>query len=347
VQLPPKGVLVNTPIGKCELFIRFPRVNAARQEGAHAHQVLFTPRRPTSHAREGEEAYTVCVPDLGSDVVWALEYEPTASDVLRPSAATAFHGGVLDGGGPRHMALHPDPRVHVAYVAYELTSQVASYAVDPVTGQLTGGPLPPGPVCVLDDTGSIAKTELSAAFGAEGAATRARCGKLVQRPSGGAACCSDADTSVAAIRVSPTGSHVFVSSRVVNGDGAISAISLDEKGRLIPPSACAPVCVASSCGLIPRDFCLTTQVGEGGARSLVALVANQDSGTIFAVPVAGGRKARKVAEIPTPVCLSLAPDKERPCARSRSSPLMVTAAAVASGALITIFVVRAFRAWKQ
>lgn len=297
VQLPPKGVQVDTPIGKCELHVRFPRVHAARQEGPHAHQIVFVPRRPAAGV---EEAHSVLVPDLGSDTVWAFDYEPDSQPVLSHSAAAAVHGGALDGCGPRQLALHP--RHRVAYVAYELTSQIAAFALDPATGQPTGTPLPPGPVCVLDARCSAPDTSLSAAFGDESA--RASCLALVRQGEGGSPRCSDRDTTVAAICVHPSCSHVFVSSRRVEADGAISAIPIDEAGRLLPPDAPRRIRIASSGGRTPRDFVLVRAAG-----ALVALVANQDSSCLVAIPVGGGGAARVLAEVPTPVCLCLAPEE--------------------------------------
>jgi len=311
IQLPPKGVEVDTPIGKCELYIRFPRTHAARQEAPHAHQLVFSRRRPTELTAVGEEAYAVLVPDLGSDIVWAFDYEPSTSGVLLPAAATAIHAGVLDGGGSRHVALHPDPRLRVAYVAYELTSQVAAYAVDPSSGQPTGTPLPPGPVCALDVGASAATPAgLSSAFGPAAAAARLRCVGLVRRGGGGAARCSDDETSLAAIRVTASGSHVILSSRVAGADGVLSALLLDKRGRLVASSDARPAGLASSLGRSPRDFVLVPLPGAPSGQ--VALVANQDSGTIVALPLAGGGQARCVADVPTPVCLCLTPEDAEP-----------------------------------
>ena len=124
VTLPPPRIAVGAPVGP----LSFPRGCEARQDAPHAHMVLVSPS-----ARA--DGVTVLVPDLGSDVVWALRYDGASATPLVAEAACATdHGGAsLLGGGPRHMALHPS--LNVAYVGYELTSQVAAYAVDADTGR--------------------------------------------------------------------------------------------------------------------------------------------------------------------------------------------------------------------
>lgn len=109
--------------------ITFPRRNVARQEQAHAHMVQMS------------GADTILVPDLGSDVVWNLKYLVDEVNPLKIVSAGAVHES-LAGGGPRHLALHPS--LPICYVAFELTSLVAAFAIDPANGTISGAPLPPG-----------------------------------------------------------------------------------------------------------------------------------------------------------------------------------------------------------
>lgn len=198
---------------------------------------------------------------------------------------------------------------------------------------------------------------LSVPFGPSGGDARSRCVRLVRHRPGQPPHCSDKDTSAAALRVCPenktrpagenktpggengarpAGGHLLVSSRVAGQNGALSAIGLDETGRLVPPSNVAPLGIACTLGRTPRDFVLVWREGKGGgdrprfesyfgfkpwpfASSFpflgqgyfgqpVALVANQDSGTIAAIPVTGGGVSAVIARVPTPVCLCLAPE---------------------------------------
>ena len=114
-MLPPRG----------EKTIQFPGPNAARQEGSHAHMCVFS---------RGTDATTVLVPDLGSDVVWSIPYDAAnkAAPLGKPVATAAGYADLM-GGGPRHVAVHHGASAGragpVAYVAYELTSQVAAWAM--------------------------------------------------------------------------------------------------------------------------------------------------------------------------------------------------------------------------
>ena len=226
------------------------------------------------------------------------------------------------------MALHPT--LPVAYVAYELTSLVAAFEVDAATGRLADTPLPPGPVCVLDTRGA-----------AEAAAARVApqspeskpsltpprvtlpegCAFAAPDPPGTYAHllagdrCSDAATSIAACRVAPDGRHLFVSNRVVDGEGAISALQLEPNGQLLDPKGAeGAASFAGTRDRTPRDFVLL-RAGSDGAPLLLA--ANQDSHTLYAVPLAAcaacaacpaGGGTRLVAKVPSPVCIAVPPE---------------------------------------
>ncbi|KQW43320.1 MULTISPECIES: lactonase family protein [unclassified Roseateles] len=95
-------------------------VNPQRQKEPHPHGIYPDPSQ--------KRAY---VPDLGIDkvVIYRLD---TASGRLSPN--TPAHATTEAGGGPRHMAFHPNGRW--AYVNLELTSRVAAYRLDAATGAL-------------------------------------------------------------------------------------------------------------------------------------------------------------------------------------------------------------------
>ena len=93
-------------------------VNAARQEGPHAHSTTMTP----------DNRFAI-VADLGLDklMVYAFDEE---RGTLNAHAEVATQPGA----GPRHLAFHPNGQ-HV-YVANELNSTVAMYNYDAANGAL-------------------------------------------------------------------------------------------------------------------------------------------------------------------------------------------------------------------
>ena len=107
-------------------------VNPQRQARAHPHAIYPGPMQ--------DRAY---VPDLGIDQVVIYRLDAAGARLLPHTPA---HAATEPGGGPRHLAFHPDGR-H-AYVALELSSRVAAYRVDAVTGALQAlgaqSSLPPG-----------------------------------------------------------------------------------------------------------------------------------------------------------------------------------------------------------
>ena len=119
-------------------------VNPQRQKEPHPHGIY--PRQ----TQTGTLAY---VPDLGLDKVMIYRLD-TASGRLSPH--TPAHASTEPGGGPRHMAFHPNGRY--AYVNLELTSRVAAYRVDAATGALEGFQvLPSLPAGVQVDGNSTAE----------------------------------------------------------------------------------------------------------------------------------------------------------------------------------------------
>jgi 6-phosphogluconolactonase len=92
--------------------------HADRQEGPHAHQIV-----------SDFDAKHVFGVDLGADRVNVLNLD-LVSGALSPN--TVPFANSASGGGPRHMAFHPD-RQH-AYVLNELTSSIDAHRYDPVRG---------------------------------------------------------------------------------------------------------------------------------------------------------------------------------------------------------------------
>lgn len=97
-------------------------VNPQRQKEPHPHGIYPDPTRTRAY-----------VPDLGLDKVLIYRLD-AASGRLSPNAPA--DATTEPGGGPRHMAFHPNGRY--AYVNLELTSRVAAYRVDAATGALKG-----------------------------------------------------------------------------------------------------------------------------------------------------------------------------------------------------------------
>ncbi|MGQ3055517.1 MAG: lactonase family protein [Roseateles sp.] len=97
-------------------------VNPQRQKQPHPHGIYPGPSQTRAY-----------VPDLGIDKVMIHRLD-VASGRLSPN--TPAHATTEAGGGPRHMAFHPNGRW--AYVNLELTSRVAAYRVDGATGALEG-----------------------------------------------------------------------------------------------------------------------------------------------------------------------------------------------------------------
>ena len=95
-------------------------VNAARQEGPHAHAALF-----------GPSGKRVFVPDLGADRIFSYRADPgnasLAPTLQRSVAANA-------GAGPRHVRFHPNQQW--MYGIDELSGSITRYDFDIDTGKL-------------------------------------------------------------------------------------------------------------------------------------------------------------------------------------------------------------------
>jgi 6-phosphogluconolactonase len=95
-------------------------VNAARQEGPHAHAALF-----------GPSGKRVFVPDLGADRIFSYRADPGAASLtptLQKSVATNA------GAGPRHVRFHPNQKW--MYGINELSGSITRYDFDIHTGKL-------------------------------------------------------------------------------------------------------------------------------------------------------------------------------------------------------------------
>jgi len=119
-------------------------VNPRRQTSPHPHGIHLGPTQ--AHAY---------VPDLGLDKVMIYRLDAAGGRLLPNVPA---HASTEPGGGPRHLAFHPNGRY--AYVNLEITSRVAAYRVDAATGALEGfqvlSSLPPGVVVEGNSTAEIA-----------------------------------------------------------------------------------------------------------------------------------------------------------------------------------------------
>jgi 6-phosphogluconolactonase len=96
-------------------------INAERQQSPHIHSTV------PSHDNK-----FLYVMDLGTDKIYIYEFN--AEEGTLKSASTP-EVSVVPGAGPRHFTFHPSG--DFAYLAEELTSTVAAFSVDRVTGALT------------------------------------------------------------------------------------------------------------------------------------------------------------------------------------------------------------------
>jgi len=118
-------------------------VNPRRQTSPHPHGIHPDPT--------GSYVYAV---DLGMDQVVIYRLDATTG---RLTPGRPAHTTTEPGGGPRHLAFHPNGRY--AYVNLEITSRVAAYRVDAATGALQGfqvvSSLPPGVIVEGNSTAEI------------------------------------------------------------------------------------------------------------------------------------------------------------------------------------------------
>lgn len=94
-------------------------VNERRQRNSHVHAVVLSP----------DEKHLL-VPDLGTDKVNVYRYDPKAEEPLSPGSP-AF-ASANPGGGPRHLAFHPNGKF--AYLVLEMEGAVMVF--DNANGEL-------------------------------------------------------------------------------------------------------------------------------------------------------------------------------------------------------------------
>ncbi len=95
-------------------------VNRSRQDRPHVHAVVLSP----------DERYLM-VPDLGTDKVNIYRFDASSAEPLTPAASPFAFANA--GGGPRHLAFHPNGK-H-AYLVLEMEGAVAAF--DYHDGKLT------------------------------------------------------------------------------------------------------------------------------------------------------------------------------------------------------------------
>ena len=279
-----------------DVTITFPGPNANRQDRAHAHMVLYS---------KGSESDSILVPDLGSDCVWSIPYVgPRISGGPLGTPIATGYDPVLAGGGPRHAVLHPNPTIRKIYVAYELTSLVASFDIDEKTGAIVSSSMPsysrPNVCNVLAGTKSHSfYSDASAASTSEEDRRAYEQFLRYDSKKESVPTCADKDTSVAAIRITPDASHLLVSSRIVNGEGTISALPLLENGDLNPQFSAK---IRGVLGRTPRDFV----VMDGPTTAPTIIAASQDTDEIVVLRE-GEEAVILTKDAPTPVCLCVVP----------------------------------------
>jgi 6-phosphogluconolactonase len=96
-------------------------VNAERQQSPHIHSAV--------PSYDNKFLYVM---DLGTDKIYIYEFNAEEGTL---KSATTPEISVVPGAGPRHFTFHPSG--NFAYLAEELTSTVAAFSVDKVTGALT------------------------------------------------------------------------------------------------------------------------------------------------------------------------------------------------------------------
>jgi 6-phosphogluconolactonase len=110
-------------LGERSAFVQFTGTgpNKGRQEKPHGHAIYTDAANKFVYS---------C--DLGTDNVWIFRFDP-AKGTLTPADPPS--GKVPPGGGPRHLAIHPNGKF--AYANNEMGLSVTAFARDAETGALT------------------------------------------------------------------------------------------------------------------------------------------------------------------------------------------------------------------
>ncbi|MBZ5620873.1 MAG: lactonase family protein [Acidobacteriia bacterium] len=96
-------------------------VNSERQQGPHAHQVVFSP-----------DNRFLLLADLGLDKIFVYRFDAIEGSI---SPADQPFARVAPGAGVRHLAFHPNGKV--VYAINELGSTVTAFRYDPAKGALS------------------------------------------------------------------------------------------------------------------------------------------------------------------------------------------------------------------
>ncbi|WP_245983631.1 lactonase family protein [Lentzea flaviverrucosa] len=200
--------------------------NKERQEGPHAHHIVFDPA--------GRYAAAV---DLGADSVFVYSF--TGGKLTQVSQAK-----VKPGAGPRHIAFHPDGKT--AYVANELDSTI-------VTCAYANGTLTPGQVLKTVPSGSPTNYPAEVLVSADGRhvylSNRGH-DSIAHFTVGGSGLTMVGTTAVGGryprhITFDPTGSLLFAANQNSNN---VTSFTVDKATGRITPSGtplqtAIPVCV--------------------------------------------------------------------------------------------------------
>jgi 6-phosphogluconolactonase len=110
-------------LGERSAFVQFEGTgpDKGRQEKPHGHAIYTDASNQFVYA---------C--DLGTDNVWSFHFDAGKGTLKATEPAS---GKVPPGGGPRHLAIHPDGRF--AYANNEMTLAVTAFSRDTKTGTLT------------------------------------------------------------------------------------------------------------------------------------------------------------------------------------------------------------------
>ncbi|MFM7292803.1 MAG: lactonase family protein [Planctomycetia bacterium] len=106
-------------------------VNAARQEGPHAHAIIPSPPVATAPGDRPTSRFAYAA-DLGTDQILCYRLDAATATLTRNDPPFTKSP---PGAGPRHLRFHPNGRT--LYVINELGNSVSVYGFDPASGGLT------------------------------------------------------------------------------------------------------------------------------------------------------------------------------------------------------------------
>lgn len=208
----------------------------ARQGGPHAHMILTNPG-----------AHHIFGVDLGADKVIALDLDESSGKVV---PGTVPYVSTVGGGGPRHMAFHPNDQL--GYVLNELSSSIDVFNFDPKRGAFTW-------IQAVDTLPQDSEF-----------------GRPVFDPTNPGKVPPGSNTT-AEIRVHPSGKWLYATNRGMN---SVAVFEIDSaSGKLTPTSW------VSSQGEIPRGMNIDPSgaflyVGNQNSDSIAVYGINPDNGNL-------------------------------------------------------------------